>query len=379
MLFASLPGLKSTKAQLIHSAKSGKIPHAQLFQGNEGALNLPLALAYTTYLHCEAKGDGDSCGTCPACSKSLKFVHPDTNFVFPYGNLEGDKDKDDDRRKAERLKTWRSFLLEQPFGNLSDWINYYGGEKKQVNISKDESREIIKSLSLKAFESRYKVMIIWLPEYMHPSAANGILKILEEPPPHTVFLLVTNDPEQLLPTIVSRTQSLQVPMLSDEALDDYLLKTQTLDEGRRKRIVQLAEGNLPLALALMQTGEDHNQEVFAEWMRACFEKDYIKLVGLSEDFHELDKLSQRNLLHYSLAMMREVLLQLAGATEINRTKDGELKFIQDFSRSMSIAKIEKASRWLNDAGFFLERNGSAKMIFLDLSLQIAKIINPPHP
>ena len=219
-------------------------------------------------------------------------------------------------------------------------------------------------------------MIIWQPEYMHPSAANGILKILEEPPPNTVFLLVTNDPEQLLPTIVSRTQSVQVPMLSDEELDSYLLETQTLDEARRNKIIQLAEGNLTLALSLMDTEEDHNQEVFSDWMRACFKKDYIKLVGLSEVFHELDKLSQRNLLHYSLTMMREVVLLLAGATQINRAKGGELKFIQDFSRSMNIAKIEKASRWINDAGYFLERNGSAKMIFLDLSLQISKIINP---
>src|SRR5258706_6665421 len=193
MLFADIPGLYPVKEQLIRSAQSGKIPHAQLLQGNEGALNLPLALAYTTYLHCQEKGDKDACGICPACSKSLKFVHPDTNFVFPYGNLQGDKDKDEDRLKAERLQTWRSFLLEQPFGNLNDWVNYYQGEEKQVNISKEESREIVKSLSLKSFESRYKVMIIWRPEYMHPSAGNGILKILEEPPPDTVFLLVTND------------------------------------------------------------------------------------------------------------------------------------------------------------------------------------------
>ncbi len=374
MLFADIPGLYPVKEQLIRSAQSGKIPHAQLFQGSEGALNLPLALAYTTYLHCQVKGDKDACGTCPACSKSLKYVHPDTNFVFPSGNLKADKDED--RYKAERLKAWRAFLLDQPFGNLNDWVNYYGGGDKQVNISREESREIIKSLSLKSFESLYKVMIIWQPEYMHPSAANGILKILEEPPPNTVFLLVTNDSEQLLPTVLSRTQCVQVPMLSDEALDNYLLKTQTLEEVRRNKIVQLAEGNLTLALALLDTEEDHNQEVFSDWMRACFKKDYVKLVGLSDAFHDLDKLSQRNLLHYSLTMMREVVLQLAGATQVNRTKGGELTFIRDFTKVLNIPKIEKASGWINDAGYFLERNGSAKMIFLDLSLQIAKIINP---
>jgi DNA polymerase-3 subunit delta' len=374
MLFADIPGLQRVKEQLLTSARSGKIAHAQLFQGSEGALNLPLALAYATYLHCLNKGDKDACGSCAACSKSLKYIHPDTNFVFPSGTLKGEKDEE--RLKAERLKTWRAFLLEQPFGNLNDWVNYYGGEDKQVNISKDESREIIRSLSLKAFESRYKIMIIWQPEFMHPSAANGILKILEEPPPDTVFLLVTNNAEQLLSTIVSRTQNVQVPMLTDEELGKYLAHTQTLETGPRTRIVRHAEGNLMLALALMDTAVDDNQEIFSEWMLACLKKDYVKMVGLSEVFHELDKLSQKNLLQYGLTMLREMVLQLAGATQMSRVQEGELKFVKDFSLVMTTAKIEKASQWINDAEYYLERNGSAKMIFLDLSLKISKIINP---
>jgi DNA polymerase-3 subunit delta' len=146
----------------------------------------------------------DSCGVCPACSKNNKFIHPDTHFVFPLSNVKAEKDEE--KLRAEMLKSWRAFLLEQPLGNLQDWTNYYGGEDKQALISRDESREIIKTLALKPFESKHKVMIIWQPELMHPSAANGILKILEEPAPHTFFILVTNALTTCLPSSQNTTR-----------------------------------------------------------------------------------------------------------------------------------------------------------------------------
>lgn len=347
--------------------------HAQLFLGQAGALNLPLALAYATYLHCQQRGT-DACGVCPACSKSAKYIHPDTNFVFPLGNIKGDKD--DDRFKADILKTWRAFLLEQPFGNLSDWTNYYGGEDKQVLINREESREIIKTLSLKPFESKYKVMIIWQPELMHPSAANGILKILEEPPINTVFLLVSNAVERLLPTVISRTQLVQIPQLLDEDLDQYLQDKHAVEAGRRQEIIQLAEGDLNLAIKLIDSEEDHYQDRFADWMRACYKHDYPKLLSFSEEFHDLDRLSQRNLFQYGLGMIRETLLHHSGADSISRIKSGEVKFIKDFSKIMDVEKIDHVNQLINDAHYHLERNGSAKMIFLDLSLQLAKTINP---
>jgi DNA polymerase-3 subunit delta' len=374
MTFSSIPGSAYIKEKLIQSVKAGKMPHAQLFEGNHGALNLPLALAYATYIHCENRGDTDACGVCAACSKNLKYIHPDTSFVFPLGNIKGDKDED--RFKADITKLWRQFLLEQPFGNVNDWATFYGGEDKQAIISREESREIIKTLSLKPFESPFKVMIIWQPEYMHPSAANGILKILEEPPPNTFFILVTNAAERLLPTIISRTQIVQVPMLSDEDIEIALKAKAQLDELRISEIVQLADGNVNLAFKLIDQEEDHNHERFSNWMRACFKKDYAKLVGLSEDFHEVDKLSQRNFLLYSLSMLREVILYLAGAKEINRSKGNELKFVQDFSKVLDVEKIDRTTKMINEASYFLDRNGSAKMIFLDLSLQLSKTINP---
>ena len=373
MLFKSIPGLSETKKLLVDAVRNDHTAHAQLFVGPGGALNLPLALAFATYLHCQNRGAADACGTCSACSKNLKFIHPDTHFVFPLSNIKGDKDEE--RFKADIMKSWRAFLLEQPFGNLNDWTTFYGGEDKQALISREESREIIKTLSLKPFESPYKVMIIWQPELMHPSAANGILKILEEPAAHTYFILVTNSVETLLPTIISRTQIISVPLLENSVIEEQLIM-RGADQTKARKTAHLSTGDLNEALKLLDSVEDDNSSRFIEWMRACFKKSYTTLVNLSENYHALDKLSQKSLMTYSMNALRETLLALSGAHTINRLQGEELKFVQDFSKVMSVEKIDKSFVLMNEASYHLERNGSPKMIFLDLSLKLAKIINP---
>src|SRR5690606_27964043 len=242
MKFQDIPGLTDVKRVLTDAVKTNHAAHAQLFVGAEGALNLPMALAYATYLHCENKAD-DACGTCPACSKSAKFIHPDTHFVFPFSNVKkGEKDEERERLKADITRLWRTFLTEQPFGNLNDWCNHYGGEGKLSIISRDASRDIIRTLALKPFESRSKVMIIWQPETMHPAAANGILKSLEEPSPNTYFILVTTAADKLMPTIISRTQIVTIPLLSDDEMERYLCDQRGIDEATARKIVQLADG-----------------------------------------------------------------------------------------------------------------------------------------
>lgn len=370
MKFADIPGLTEVKKMLTEAVRKNHSAHAQLFVAGAGALNLPLALAYATFLHCEQKGEEDSCGTCAACLKNAKYIHPDTHFVFPLSNVKGEKDEE--RLKSEITKSWRAFLLEQPYGNLDDWCQHYGGEDKVAIISKDESREIVKTLSLKPFESRNKVMIIWQPESMHPAAANGILKILEEPSPNTYFILVTNAADKLLPTIISRTQIITVPLLTDDELETYLKQKHEVEDAAARKIVQLADGNMNLALKLIGQEQDNSTAFFTEWMRACFTNKYGMLVAMAEDYHALDKVSQRNMIAYSINMMRETLLHSSGAEEINRTRGEEREFVQKFSKVLDIDKIERSFNLLNDAGYHLERNGSAKMIFLDLSLKIAK-------
>ena len=373
MKFEDIPGLQAIKAKLVRTAREGKIAHAQLFMGREGVLNLPLALAYTTFLHCTNRGERDACGTCPACAKSLKYIHPDTHFVFPLSNVRGDKDVD--RFRADIMKSWRKFLLDQPFGNAADWTSSYGGEDKDAIISKDASREIISALSLKPFESPFKVMIIWLPEYMRDPSANGILKILEEPPANTFFLLVSNNPERLLPTILSRTQQVTVPLLDDNDLDQFLATRPGMDIDKRKKITTEAEGNLHLALELMESDVEDHHEQMAGWLRVCYKRDYPNMITLAEEFHKIDKLQQHALLSYTLIMLRETLLAMAGASTLLRSRNGEQKFVHDFSRVMTLQAIEKAHQLVTEAGYHLERNGSAKMTFLDLSLQLSKAMN----
>ncbi|HMP99138.1 MAG TPA: DNA polymerase III subunit delta, partial [Cyclobacteriaceae bacterium] len=271
MRFADVPGLYEIKNVLANAINEQQVAHAQLFLSAKGALNLPLAIAYASYLHCTNKTGTDSCGTCAACSKSLKFIHPDTHFIFPLSNVL--KESDEDKQKANILKLWRNFLLEKPYGDEDDWLSFYGGEDKQANISKETARDIIKSLSLKPFESNYKVMIIWMPEYMHPSAANAILKILEEPAAQTVFLLVTNQAEKLLPTILSRTQIHSVPLLDDIELQSYLTDKLGFEKSKVESIITLAEGSINRAVKIMDNAEEDNRQTFTEWMRSCFKRE----------------------------------------------------------------------------------------------------------
>ena len=373
MRFTDIPGLDGIKEKLLHAIQSGKIAHAQLLAGPEGALTLPLALAYATYLHCENRGSKDACGQCRACSKSLKYIHPDTHFVFPW-NAKADKDAD--RAKAESLKTWRTFLLEHPFGKIDDWTAFYGAENKTPLISKDESREIIKTLALKSFESPYKVMLIWLPEYMHSTAANGILKILEEPPGQTFFLLVSNATERLMSTLVSRTQKIQVPLLADTALDSYLEQHTTLTPEERAPILQLADGDVNLAMRLSENEENVDPNHFATWMRACFKRDYALLVAMADQFHQSEKMNQHQVLLYSLSLLRDALLSRAGSTLIIRARGNNQKFVQDFGKVVDAIKMEKTAHLISEAAYHLDRNGSAKMIFLSLSLKLADLLNP---
>jgi DNA polymerase-3 subunit delta' len=213
---------------------------------------------------------------------------------------------------------------------------------------------------------------------MHSSAANGILKILEEPASHTYFILVSNAADKLLPTIISRTQLITVPLLFDTEIESHLLNEKSVEPKKATRITKLAEGNLNLALAMIESEGDDNTPLFIDWMRACYNhKRMGDLVTMAENFHQMDKLQQRNLLHYSIDMLRESLLNLSSASQLHRTQGEELDFVKKFSSQLTVPKIEKSFKLMNDACYHLERNGSAKMIFLDLSLQLSKTITQP--
>jgi DNA polymerase-3 subunit delta' len=369
MKFSQIPGLHDTSRLLVDAVRNDHLAHAQLFAGAEGSLALPLALATATYIHCEQRGD-DACGVCPTCVKSMKYIHPDTHFVVPL--IKTDKEVDDDQRNST-LKTWRSFLHESPFGVPNDWATLVaeGEDKKNLIIPTSESRHIVRTLSLKPFESPYKVMILWQPELLHANAANGILKILEEPPPQTYFILVSYAADQLLPTILSRTQILPVPLLDDAAIAKYLKEHHQLDDAAAKRLALLADGNLAQAIRLTEGEDEDHFDEFIQWIEACANADVGALVVMADSFHGLDKVRQRNRLSFAMNMMRETLLELYQAHDIQRAQPAHLEFVRRFAPLTTLKVVQTAYDLINEGLLHLERNGSAKMIYLDLSLGIS--------
>jgi len=371
MKFSDISGYDSLKTQLIQSVVSDQIAHAQLFLGPEGGPNLALALAFSTFINCENRTPDDSCGECAACRKNAKLVHPDVHFAFPVSATKKIKAKD--VISVKFLSEWRNFIIQDPYNNAGGWNNYFGGENKQLNISRQESREIIKNLSLKPFEGLYKIMIIWLPEYMHPSAANALLKILEEPPRNTLFLLVSNDETKLLSTILSRTQIVQIRPFSDEEIKDLLINQHFIDEDKAGQIAHLVDGNINEALRLAREVEDDSHKMFRDWMRLCFMGDLMELTRWTEKFNSMTKVAQQTLFHYGLSMMREALIVSNNELDLSRLMGEEFEFVKNFSKILSLESIEKISDILNEAFYHIERNAHSKILFLSVSLKIFEI------
>jgi DNA polymerase-3 subunit delta' len=364
--FSNIQGLDRVKNSLIEAVRKDHVAHAQLFLGAEGSANLALAIAFATYLNCEDPGPSDSCGVCASCLKNQKYIHPDVHYIFPVCSTEKIKGKEVVSNNF--LKEWRVFLEEGLFGDITDWSMVFGGENKNLNISKEESRQIIQKLSLKAFEGKYKILIIWMPEYMHPSAANGLLKVLEEPSERTVFLWVSQDAEKLLGTILSRTQKVMVRKFNDLEIQQQL-KAAGVAEEKAAHIARLSGGNLKLAQRLASEGDEDHGVSFKEWMRLCYGGDYKQLVNWSEDFHKMNKISQKGFLRFGLSLLRDTLLVHYGDSSLIRLDEAEKEFVRKFSNVVTPEIIEPLNLLFTEALFHLERNGSAKMIFLDLSLK----------
>lgn len=373
MQFAAIPGLPETKEKLLNAVKLNHLAHALLFHGPEGSANLTLALALASYLYCEQKSETDSCGTCGSCQRMNKLILPDLNFAFPVvaSSKEDDGDEDGKDEKTDLLGNWRKFVLGQPYGNVHDFIYFNGFEKKQLNITKAAARKMIQTLSLMSFEGGYKIMLIWAPEYLHPSAANALLKIIEEPPSKTLFLLVTSQADQLLTTILSRTQKILVRAFTDEEVSSHLVETGKCEAKAAAQIAMLADGNLREGYLLIDQVEDQTVRQLRDWFRLCATKNLKELFLLSEDFHKADKESQKSLMLAGLNVTREILLKNLDLDHLLRTTDEDRTFINNISKKMLTEEhAEKLYQTFNAAHYHLERNGNAKMIFTDLSMEI---------
>ncbi|MBO0940022.1 DNA polymerase III subunit delta [Fibrella sp. HMF5335] len=392
MLFSDIVGHDDTKQTLVRAVQTNHLAHALLFDGRAGSANLALALALATYVNCETRsGSGDEgglfgataaaleaplsdgCGRCSSCMKMSRLVHPDLHMVYPVANLGKGKNTSE-----AVLPEWRKFLIDNPYRTLSDWLDATGGENKQGNIAAEEARNILQKLSLKAYEGAYKIMLIWLPELMNVASANALLKVLEEPPERTLFLLVTNQPDKLLVTILSRAQRVAVRNFTDTEVATHLRQTLNLDETRARRLAYLTDGNLAQALKMGQTKSDDTvgdqHAWFADWMRACYRQDLNWLVKQADQFDALPKDRQKGLFDYSLRLCRDLFLFQQGATQLLRLPDDELKFVQNFGKILRPDLIDRMVGDLNEAAYHIERNARPKMVLLDLSLTFARLI-----
>jgi DNA polymerase-3 subunit delta' len=378
MQFSEIIGHTETKQLLLRAVQTNHLAHALLFDGPMGSANLALALALAQYVNCEdrqrsGEAEMDSCDRCASCIKIQKLVHPDLHMVFPVANLAKGKTSE------AYLADWRKFLLDQPYRTLPEWLETVGADNKQGNISAEEARAILQKLSLKAYEGAYKIMLIWLPELMNVTSANALLKVLEEPPAQTLFLLVTNQSDKLLITILSRTQRVAVRAFTDEEVATYLRQHLNLDETTARRTAYLADGNLSIALNLVRNESDQGSGSdrhtwFADWMRTCYRQDLITLVKQADQFDGFSKEKQKGLLEYSIRLYRDLFLWQQGAGALLRLPDEEMAFVKNFAKILTIKHIEQIVSDLNEATYHLERNARAKMIMLDMSLTFSRLI-----
>ncbi|MFC2187458.1 ATP-binding protein [Fulvivirgaceae bacterium LMO-SS25] len=368
MQFSEIPGLQTEKEILIRSVQDAHLAHAQLFLGKPGSANLALAMAFATYLNCENPSETDSCGTCSACTKNAKAIHPDVQFVFPIANIAKDM------MSHNYLPQWREFLKNSIYGDINTWNAVFGAQDKQFNIARAESYQITSNLSMKAYEGGYKILILWLPEYLHSSTANALLKILEEPPEKTIFLLVSTNLEKVLGTIQSRTQIFRIPAFSDQDVAHYLHSNMEVPQDKANDLAIMADGSISQALSLLEEGNEVATDFFIDWMRHCWEADFIALNQDMELFHKMGKESQKNLFNYGLYIFRESLLGNFSINSLQKSM-GELNsFVQKFSAQMNLEKIQFLSDLFNEAHYHIERNAYAKLVFMDTSIDIAKTI-----
>ena len=368
MRFSEIPGLDDEKKILINSYNSNTIHHAMLFIGQKGSANLSLALAFATYINCQNRNT-DSCGECPSCSKMDKLIHPDVNFVFPVAptpkiNKEVISDK--------FIHSWRSSVIESPYITVEDWFEIYGFENKQPNISKDEVRNLVKKLSLKPFESVFKINILWLPEYLHLSTSNAMLKILEEPPGNTLFFIVTNNDQKLISTIKSRVQSFKVKRFLDEDMKKYLSSYRDISEAEVDQAIYLSNGNINKAEKYLFVSNSEDLTQLKVWMRACYSQNFQDINNQVEWFNTLSKIKKRTFLTYSLKLMREALVSSIDES-LSKISDEEMSFIANFRKTLKQKEFEEIIILLDENIRYLDRNANPKILFLDLSIKIANL------
>jgi len=365
MLFKEIIGQQTIKDYLVKTVKMNKISHAFLFEGNEGYGGLPLAIAFARYLNCLNPSENDSCEKCVSCLKAAKMIHPDIHFVFPVIKKGSSTPVSDDF-----IHDWRTVVLQNQYFSSLKWFAAITDEKKSGVIYVEESQRIIKKLSLKNFEGKFKIMIIWLPERMNDAVANKLLKILEEPPASTVFLLVSENSDELLPTIVSRTQRINIPPIEIEEITKALIERFSLDPDEANTISKLSEGNFVKALEYEGIeSENGMMENFIFLMRSAYSRKIFDIEKWVTDISMLPRDVLKNFLVYSIGMLRDSFIYNFNQSELVFLSQKEKDFISKFSPFITNDNVIKMVEELELAYDQIEQNGNTKIILFDMAIK----------
>jgi len=373
MLFKDVIGHDDIKQRLIVSLQTGRISHAQLFAGATGYGSMALALAFAQYIFCTGDKKEDACGQCPACKQMQKLIHPDLHFVFPVVRKTKSPISD------EYINEWRTLLSKTSYFSLAEWYAEMGIEDNaQAAIYTEESSNILRKLSLKSFESDYKIMIIWLPEKMNPECSNKLLKIIEEPYDKTLFLMVSEHPDQIINTIQSRTQRIHIPPLEKEQIKAELIRQKNLPAEKAEEYAHIAAGNWYQALRLLDESEEqiYNQEKFISLMRLCWERKMLPVNEWVTEIAGIGRERQKSFLTHSLRMLRENFVKNFHLEQLNYMTEREKNFSVKFSPYVHEGNILPLAEEFEKAHYDISRNGNAKIIFTDLCIKVMQNIRP---
>lgn len=379
MLFKDILGQEHIKSHLTQSVDNGRIPHAQLFVGPEGSGTLPMAIAYAQYILCSNTAGENNTGNQSCNLKFNNFSHPDLHFAFPVTTTGSIKSHP---VSSMFLTEWRQLLKEQPYGNLFDWYKLLGVENKQGQIGVDEAQDIVKALALKAYEGGYKVMIIWMAEKMNTAAANKLLKLIEEPPKQTIFILIAEEEQHILNTIRSRCQVLHFPALADDVIKQAIIKAYDLNETEAQKIAHQSNGNYNKACDLVYHDSEDSlfEDWFVMWVRSAFKAKGNKaaihdIITWSEDIAKKGRETQKQFLLFCIDFFRQALLLNYNANTLVffEPKSGfKLEKFAPFVHNGNILDIYDA---LEEAIYHVERNGNSKIVLTDLSIKLTRLLH----
>ena len=371
MFFKDVIGQEEAKQRLIREAKEGKIAHARLFCGPEGIGKLPLAIAYARYLSCNNPGEKDACGICPSCVKFNKLAHPDLHFVFPVI-----KKKSKDTVSDDFITEWRELLSQTPYFNLNIWLEEMGAENQQAQIYVKESDEIIRKLSLKSSQGGYKIMIIWLPEKMNVECSNKLLKLLEEPPSQTIFLLVSEEPDMLLTTIQSRTQRFALYGIEEKYITERLQSQYGLQERDAISIGHRSEGNFLKALESIHLNEENKLffDLFVSLMRLSYQRKIREMKQWSETIAAMGRERQKHFLSYCQRLVRENFMFNFQDPSLIFMNEEEQNFSKRFAPYINEKNVMGIMDELSEAQRHIEQNVNARMVFFDFSLKMIVLL-----